>query len=363
MNLQSVLIMPERFTDTNTEPPLQEYSLDIKNSYNQEINLISVLSESEEKKFARQVQTYLPIKNTVRETLYRIYGTASTDGKVNVTLHNLLEVADTLSQENPDNLTEKINNLVQQALIIKQGQEAFEQLVIHNLRLVRSVANEQHRLSGYSQEDLTQEGILGLFRAIEKFEPEKGFRFSTYARWWIQQTMTRARHEKSRTIHLPVHFSEKIFAFKKFQMQFLKDYDREPTNEEAAKSLGTDLTNIELIIRSMHTPLSFSMSAGEDRDLEIGNVISSEKDEAEEIEDRVDIENKRRHVHALVKYLTPREQQVVNLRFGITDGREKTLEEVGKILGVTRERVRQIEQKSLRKLKHHSKKFPALQTD
>lgn len=305
----------------------KQYTEDSIRLYLQEIGRIRLLRADEEIELARKIADLLELER-VRERLSDRLERIPSDS----------EWAEAASSSNLKTFQKRVH----------VGRRAKEKMVQSNLRLVVSIA-KKYMNRGLSFQDLIQEGSLGLIRAAEKFDHEKGYKFSTYATWWIRQAITRAIADQSRTIRLPVHLYETISRIKKTTKLLSQEMGRKPTEEEIADRMEMTIEKLRFIAKSAQLPISLETPIGKEEDSRLGDFIESD---GETPEDQVSKNLLREDLEKVLDSLSPRERDVLRLRYGLDDGRMKTLEEIGQIFNVTRERIRQIEAKALRKLRH-----------
>lgn len=315
-----------RSTRRRSQAKKKHYTEDSIRLYLQEIGRIRLLRADEEIELARKIADLLELER-IREGLQQQLERDPQDG----------EWANAVNMPLP---------AFQRRLYL--GRKAKEKMVQSNLRLVVSIA-KKYMNRGLSFQDLIQEGSLGLIRAAEKFDHEKGYKFSTYATWWIRQAITRAIADQSRTIRLPVHLYETISRIKKTTKLLSQEMGRKPTEEEIATRMEMTIEKLRFIAKSAQLPISLETPIGKEEDSRLGDFIESD---GETPEDQVSKNLLREDLESVLDTLSPRERDVLRLRYGLDDGRMKTLEEIGQIFNVTRERIRQIEAKALRKLRH-----------
>jgi RNA polymerase primary sigma factor len=301
---------------------------------------------------AQQVVTAGATADPVKDYLKQIGKVALLNAEQEVELAKRIEAG--LFAEEKLNAGSKMDMKLKRELwwISQDGKHAKNHLLEANLRLVVSLA-KRYTGRGMLFLDLIQEGNLGLIRAVEKFDYTKGFKFSTYATWWIRQAITRAMADQARTIRIPVHMVEVINKLARVQRQMLQDLGREPTPEELAKELDMTPEKVVEVQKYGREPISLHTPLGEDGDSEFGDLI--EDSEAVVPADAVSFTLLQEQLHSVLDTLSEREAGVVSMRFGLADGQPKTLDEIGKVYGVTRERIRQIESKTMSKLRHPSR--------
>ncbi len=311
-----------------------------------------VLSDDDDDEPAAQVAQAGATADPVKDYLKQIGKVPLLNAEQEVELAKRIEAG--LFGEEKLNSDEKLSPKLMRELqiIAEDGRRAKNHLLEANLRLVVSLA-KRYTGRGMLFLDLIQEGNLGLIRAVEKFDYTKGYKFSTYATWWIRQAITRAMADQARTIRIPVHMVEVINKLARVQRQMLQDLGREPTPEELAKELDMTPEKVIEVQKYGREPISLHTPLGEDGDSEFGDLI--EDSEAIVPADAVSFTLLQEQLHSVLDTLSEREAGVVSMRFGLTDGQPKTLDEIGKVYGVTRERIRQIESKTMSKLRHPSR--------
>lgn len=362
-------ITTSRRRDPGKKKPYTEDSIRV---YLQEIGRIRLLRAEEEIELARKIADLLQLER-IREALWEELDLEPTDdqwGKRIFQWENIEQMLRAQSSKDREPKWSEVTDMLQKAEIISDlektwklqskaylpkfkrrlylGRKAKDKMVHSNLRLVVSIA-KKYMNRGLSFQDLIQEGSLGLIRAAEKFDHEKGYKFSTYATWWIRQAITRAIADQSRTIRLPVHLYETISRIKKTTKLLSQEMRRKPTEEEIATRMEMTIEKLRFIAKSAQLPISLETPIGKEEDSRLGDFIEAD---GETPEDEVSKNLLREDLENVLDTLSPRERDVLRLRYGLDDGRMKTLEEIGQIFNVTRERIRQIEAKALRKLRH-----------
>jgi RNA polymerase primary sigma factor len=314
---------------------------------------ILVLGDDDDDLPAAQVQTAGATADPVKDYLKQIGKVPLLNAEQEVELAKRIEAglfAEEKLAEGRDTLS--TDGRIDLEWIADDGHRAKNHLLEANLRLVVSLA-KRYTGRGMLFLDLIQEGNLGLIRAVEKFDYTKGYKFSTYATWWIRQAITRAMADQARTIRIPVHMVEVINKLARVQRQMLQDLGREPTPEELAVELDMTPEKVVEVQKYGREPISLATPLGEDGDSEFGDLI--EDSEAIQPGEAVSFTLLQEQLHSVLDTLSEREAGVVSMRFGLTDGQPKTLDEIGKVYGVTRERIRQIESKTMSKLRHPSR--------
>jgi RNA polymerase primary sigma factor len=312
--------------------------------------------ESEALRQARKDAEMTASADSVRAYLKQIGKVALLNAEEEVDLAKRIEAglysAERLRQA--DETSEKLAMQLKRDLrwIVRDGERAKNHLLEANLRLVVSLA-KRYTGRGMAFLDLIQEGNLGLIRAVEKFDYTKGYKFSTYATWWIRQAITRAMADQARTIRIPVHMVEVINKLGRIQRELLQDLGREPTPEELAKEMDITPDKVLEIQQYAREPISLDQTIGDEGDSQLGDFI--EDSEAVVAVDAVSFTLLQDQLQSVLQTLSDREAGVVKLRFGLTDGQPRTLDEIGQVYGVTRERIRQIESKTMSKLRHPSR--------
>jgi RNA polymerase primary sigma factor len=312
--------------------------------------------ESEALRQARKDAELTASADSVRAYLKQIGKVALLNAEEEVELAKRIEAGLYAAERvrRAEDLTEKLSPQLRRDLrwIVRDGERAKNHLLEANLRLVVSLA-KRYTGRGMAFLDLIQEGNLGLIRAVEKFDYTKGYKFSTYATWWIRQAITRAMADQARTIRIPVHMVEVINKLGRIQRELLQDLGREPTPEELAKEMDISAEKVLEIQQYAREPISLDQTIGDEGDSQLGDFI--EDSEAVVAVDAVSFTLLQDQLQSVLATLSEREAGVVRLRFGLTDGQPRTLDEIGQVYGVTRERIRQIESKTMSKLRHPSR--------
>ena len=347
---EAVEIIDSEAEDKGNQPRVVD--LKAEDATGNEENAFTLKASEEDDAPAQTVMTAGATADPVKDYLKQIGRVALLNAELEVELATRVEAG--LFAEYKLFTEKKIDKKLKRELefIVEDGKRAKNHLLEANLRLVVSLA-KRYTGRGMLFLDLIQEGNLGLIRAVEKFDYTKGYKFSTYATWWIRQAITRAMADQARTIRIPVHMVEVINKLARVQRQMLQDLGREPTPEELARELDMTPEKVVEVQKYGREPISLHTPLGEEGDSEFGDLI--EDSEAVVPADAVSFTLLQEQLHSVLDTLSEREAGVVAMRFGLTDGQPKTLDEIGKVYGVTRERIRQIESKTMSKLRHPSR--------
>ena len=346
-----VEIIESEDEDKGNQPRVVDLASEAATQGNEE-NAFTLKASEEDDAPAQTVMTAGATADPVKDYLKQIGRVPLLNAELEVELATRVEVG--LFAEEKLKHEKKLDKKYKRELgwLVEDGKRAKNHLLEANLRLVVSLA-KRYTGRGMLFLDLIQEGNLGLIRAVEKFDYTKGYKFSTYATWWIRQAITRAMADQARTIRIPVHMVEVINKLARVQRQMLQDLGREPTPEELAKELDMTPEKVVEVQKYGREPISLHTPLGEEGDSEFGDLI--EDSEAVVPADAVSFTLLQEQLHSVLDTLSEREAGVVAMRFGLTDGQPKTLDEIGKVYGVTRERIRQIESKTMSKLRHPSR--------
>ena len=347
---EAVEIIDSEAEDKGNQPRVVD--LKAEDATGNEENAFTIKASEEDDAPAQTVMTAGATADPVKDYLKQIGRVALLNAELEVELATRVEAG--LFAEYKLATEKKLDKKFKRELefIVEDGKRAKNHLLEANLRLVVSLA-KRYTGRGMLFLDLIQEGNLGLIRAVEKFDYTKGYKFSTYATWWIRQAITRAMADQARTIRIPVHMVEVINKLARVQRQMLQDLGREPTPEELARELDMTPEKVVEVQKYGREPISLHTPLGEEGDSEFGDLI--EDSEAVVPADAVSFTLLQEQLHSVLDTLSEREAGVVAMRFGLTDGQPKTLDEIGKVYGVTRERIRQIESKTMSKLRHPSR--------
>ena len=347
---EAVEIIDSEAEDKGNQPRVVD--LKAEDATGNEENAFTLKASEEDDAPAQTVMTAGATADPVKDYLKQIGRVALLNAELEVELATRVEAG--LFAEYKLATEKKMEKKLKRELefIVEDGKRAKNHLLEANLRLVVSLA-KRYTGRGMLFLDLIQEGNLGLIRAVEKFDYTKGYKFSTYATWWIRQAITRAMADQARTIRIPVHMVEVINKLARVQRQMLQDLGREPTPEELARELDMTPEKVVEVQKYGREPISLHTPLGEEGDSEFGDLI--EDSEAVVPADAVSFTLLQEQLHSVLDTLSEREAGVVAMRFGLTDGQPKTLDEIGKVYGVTRERIRQIESKTMSKLRHPSR--------